>query len=223
MPIIINTPKWSWLVQSEYDNGIFAMTIGSNILHWRKYKGISQQELAKQANITQKSISDIENGEWNPTIDTISKIAQALEIKTELIIKNRIAWKIIEVVDYMTQKIKNVDILKAMKLLYFADLESLHDNWNKIIGLQYIRRHRWPFNQDIYQLNDVFEKNWAKYNSQKFKTYLTISVSDQKFLDKIIDHYGKYKAIDLMNMSYDTAPMRWFKKWDEKWMGQIIL
>jgi len=39
------------------------MTIGSNILHWRKYKGISQQELAKQANITQKSISDIENGE----------------------------------------------------------------------------------------------------------------------------------------------------------------
>lgn len=95
MPIVKTTPKWSWLVQSQYDNEIFAMTIGSNILHWRKYKGISQQELAKQANITQKSISDIENGEWNPTIDTISKIAQALEIKTELITKNRITWKMI--------------------------------------------------------------------------------------------------------------------------------
>jgi transcriptional regulator with XRE-family HTH domain len=39
------------------------MTIGSNILHWRKYNGISQQELSQKANITQASISDIENGE----------------------------------------------------------------------------------------------------------------------------------------------------------------
>ncbi len=199
------------------------MTIGSNILHWRKYNGISQQELSQKANITQASISDIENGEWNPTIDTISKIAQALEIKMELITKNGIAWKMIEAIDYMTQRINNIDILKAMKLLYFADLESLQHNWNKIIGLQYIRRNRWPFNQDVYQLNDVFEKRGEKYNPKKFKSYLSLTQSDQQFLDQIINHYGKYKSAELMDLSYLTPPMRWFKKWDEKWMGKVIL
>jgi hypothetical protein len=46
----------------------------------------------------------------------------------ELITKNGIAWKMIEAIDYMTQRINNIDILKAMKLLYFADLESLQHN-----------------------------------------------------------------------------------------------
>lgn len=221
--MIQTSPKRSGLVKSDYTNNIFAMTIGSNILHWRKYKGISQQELAQKASITQASISEIENGEWNPTIDTISRIAQALDTKIELITKNRISWKMIEAVDYMTQKLNSIDILKAMKLLYFADLESFQRDGNKVIWLQYIRRNRWPFNQDIYQLNDIFEKKGEKYTPQNFKTYFSLTTSDKGFLDQIVDHYGKYKAVELMNMSYDTPPMKWFKKWDEKWMGEIVL
>ncbi len=223
MPIKKTIPTRSWLVQSDYSNEVFALTVWSNIFHWRKYKWISQQELSKQANITQASISEIENWDGNPTIETLNKIAQALSIKTELLTKNRLVRKMIEAVEYMSHSIKDLDVLKAMKLLYFTDLESLHQNWNKLIWLSYIRRNRWPFNQDIYQLNDIFPKDKERYQPCNFQTYLTLSNTDINFLNKIIKKYGEYPWIDLMDQSYETPPMNWFKKWDNKWMGQIIL
>lgn len=223
MPIKKTTPSRSSLVKSDYSSEVFALTIWSNILHWRKWRGISQQELAKTANLTQASISDIENGEGNPTIDTLNKIAQALQVKTDLLTKPRLVRKMIEAVDYMAQKINSIDILKAMKLLYFTDLESLNKNGTKLIWLQYVRRNRWPFNQDVYQLNDIFEKKGDKYTSAEFQSYLTLTPNDKAFLDKIITHYGKYSSTELMNLSYQTPPMKWFTKWDNKWMGKIIL
>lgn len=223
MPIITTLPSWSHLVGADYSNEVFALTIWSNILHWRKYKWISQQELAKKANITQASVSEIENGDGNPTIETIGKIAHALKIKIEMITKNCVVWKMLEAIDYMTQTIKDIDVLKAMKLLYFADYESHKSQGVKVIGLQYVRWMRGPFNQDIYQLNDVFDKENDKYLPANFKTYLSLTLSDQKFLDKIIKHYGKFKSADLMNLSYKTEPMKPFKIGDNKGMWKIVL
>ena len=223
MPIIKTLPKRSQAKKSNYDNELFSMTIGSNIFHWRKYRWLSQQELAKKSELTQTSISDIENWDGNPTLETLFKISSALEIPINLIIKNKIIRRMIEAIDYITQTLKDVDILKAMKLLYFIDFESQQKLWQKIIWLEYKRRSRWPFNQDVYQLNDIFTKKSEKYIPQKFKSYITLSTTDQKFLDTIIEHYWNYKSAELMNLSYQTPPMRWFKKWDEKWMGKIIL
>lgn len=47
---------------------------------------MSQQELAKKANITQAELSKLESGDGNPTIKTLSKIAQALDVHASKII-----------------------------------------------------------------------------------------------------------------------------------------
>lgn len=223
MSLITQTPSRSSLVKSDYSNDVFALTIWSNILHWRKYRGMSQQQLSKKTWLTQAAISEIENGDGNPTIETLSKISKALDIAMDMMTRNRIMWKMIEAIDYMTKKIHDIDILKAMKLLYFADLESLQHQGQKVIWLQYIRWNRWPFNQDIYQLNDIFPKESEKYCSWNFASYISLSVADQSFLDTIINHYGQYTATKLMDLSYNTPPMKWYSKGDNKGMGAVVL
>lgn len=65
----------------------FAILEGlSPIRVWRKYKKIKMNELAKNVGISSAYLSQIENKKRNPTIDTLKKIAQALELDIEVLI-----------------------------------------------------------------------------------------------------------------------------------------
>ena len=62
--------------------------IGKNIKRIRQKKGISQDRLSKKADLALNTIVNIESGESpNPTIETLQKIANALEISIEELIK----------------------------------------------------------------------------------------------------------------------------------------
>lgn len=50
----------------------------------RKSKGISQEELARKANINRTTLSKIESGLRNATIDTLMRLARALDMSLEL-------------------------------------------------------------------------------------------------------------------------------------------
>ena len=52
--------------------------IARNILHYRKSKGWTQEQLAFESNSTDKYISDLQLAKRNATIDTVSKVAKAL-------------------------------------------------------------------------------------------------------------------------------------------------
>ena len=54
--------------------------IGKKISRMRKYKKISQKTLAQKSNLSQSFISHLEQGKRNPTINTIQKISQGLNI-----------------------------------------------------------------------------------------------------------------------------------------------
>ncbi|WP_346855412.1 helix-turn-helix transcriptional regulator [uncultured Draconibacterium sp.] len=54
--------------------------IGTRIRDLRESKGISQQNLAAICNFEKGNLSRIEAGRTNPTISTLYKISQALEI-----------------------------------------------------------------------------------------------------------------------------------------------
>ena len=56
------------------------MSINSNIKFYRNLMNISQRELGRRINKTGQLISSIEQGKTTPSIDTINKIALALEI-----------------------------------------------------------------------------------------------------------------------------------------------
>lgn len=63
-------------------------TIGKNIKKLREQKGISQDRLSKLADISLNTISKLELEESpNPTIETLQKIAKALEVEVDNLLK----------------------------------------------------------------------------------------------------------------------------------------
>jgi DNA-binding XRE family transcriptional regulator len=61
-------------------------SIGDNIRKIRDSKNISQQELADHSNVAKSTIHRIENGKLNPSIITIIKICEHLQIDINQII-----------------------------------------------------------------------------------------------------------------------------------------
>ena len=65
-------------------------TIGKNIRRYRKKLGLSQDKLSKLAEVAYNTIVKIESGEnQNPTIETAQKIAKALDVSIEDLIKEK--------------------------------------------------------------------------------------------------------------------------------------
>jgi len=63
-------------------------TIANNIKKYRTKLGVFQDRLSKMADITYNTIIKIESGgNQNPTIDTLSKVAKALEVGVDDLIK----------------------------------------------------------------------------------------------------------------------------------------
>lgn len=56
------------------------MNIGENIKNIRKEKGLTQAELGEKLSVSQQMIGQYENGKNSPQMDTLKKIAMALEV-----------------------------------------------------------------------------------------------------------------------------------------------
>ena len=84
-------------------------TIGKTIALLRKEKGMTQNELAEKMNVTDKAVSKWERDISCPDINTISKLADILDVSVEelLKVKNK---------DYLNDKNKDLInlILKAI-------------------------------------------------------------------------------------------------------------
>lgn len=62
--------------------------LGKNLKKLREKKGLSQDRLAKVADVANNTIIKIEQGKnMNPTLDTLKKIAKALEISIDELAK----------------------------------------------------------------------------------------------------------------------------------------
>mgnify|MGYP000677899247 CR=1 FL=1 len=61
---------------------------GDKVREIRKEKGLSQEELAHKANLHRTYIGMIERAEKNITLINIEKIANALEVSTETLLKD---------------------------------------------------------------------------------------------------------------------------------------
>jgi len=54
--------------------------LGNNVREVRQRKKWTQQELADECGVSRPRISEIESGEYNPSVETIEKIAQKLGV-----------------------------------------------------------------------------------------------------------------------------------------------
>jgi len=61
------------------------MNIGATIKQLRKEKGMNQTEFGNKVDITQATLSQIENGQTAPHKTTLKRICEVLEIPQELL------------------------------------------------------------------------------------------------------------------------------------------
>jgi transcriptional regulator with XRE-family HTH domain len=61
--------------------------LGLNLKKIRTKKNISQGDIARDLGVSRGFISTIENGKTNPTLSTISKLAKALSISSDELLK----------------------------------------------------------------------------------------------------------------------------------------
>jgi len=67
--------------QREWDRTAVARAVALKVLAYRTEHGLSQRVLAQRLGMTQPQLARLEAGEHNPTIDTLARLAQALEIE----------------------------------------------------------------------------------------------------------------------------------------------
>lgn len=61
--------------------------LGENLKRIRTLKGISQGDIARSLEVSRGFISTIENGKTNPTLATIAKLAKAVGVSVDELLK----------------------------------------------------------------------------------------------------------------------------------------
>lgn len=61
--------------------------LGNNLKRIRTKKGVTQGNIARSLGVSRSFVSNIENGKTNPTLATISKLAKALGIPSDELLK----------------------------------------------------------------------------------------------------------------------------------------
>ena len=84
------------------------MSIGENIKNARKKAGLTQKELAEKMGSTQQNLAQYESGKRNPKLETLNKIAGALEIPVSLLTSS---------LDSFEKEILRLDLIELIKNL----------------------------------------------------------------------------------------------------------
>ncbi|MFP4539374.1 MAG: helix-turn-helix domain-containing protein [Candidatus Paceibacterota bacterium] len=64
-----------------------SIKLGQNLKRIRTRKGISQGDIARTLDVSRGYISNIENGKTNPTLATIAKLAKAVNVSIDELMK----------------------------------------------------------------------------------------------------------------------------------------
>ena len=64
------------------------MSLGDKVRYAREQMGLTTQILAEKAGVSQPYISEIENGNKNPSAKTIMKLAASLNVPGEFLLRN---------------------------------------------------------------------------------------------------------------------------------------
>jgi len=64
-----------------------AEKLGRNLKRIRTQKGITQGDIAKSLGVSRGFVSNAENGKTNPTLATITKLANAVGVTTDELLK----------------------------------------------------------------------------------------------------------------------------------------
>ena len=73
----------------EWNRTALAHAVALKMLTYRTEQGLSQRALAQKLGMTQPQVARMELGEHNPTIDTLARLAQALDVEFVIDVRPR--------------------------------------------------------------------------------------------------------------------------------------
>ena len=74
---------------SSKNSSATKMLLGKNVKYFRYKNNLTQEKLAERCDLSPRYISDIENGNGNISIDTLTKLSEILNVKTYDLLKPR--------------------------------------------------------------------------------------------------------------------------------------
>ena len=61
--------------------------LGANVRHYRKLKGMTQEQLGLETGMERSYVSDLERGTRNPSVRALGRLAEALDIEPHALLE----------------------------------------------------------------------------------------------------------------------------------------
>ena len=124
--------------------------VGKNIKKVREEKGITQEQLAERLNVTRQAVSNWENEKTQPDIETLDRIALALDVDIERLIYGKERKLTIEKHYHTEKTVTNGVTFGAVlaMVISYVKWESigwaiLHGLLNWVYVIYYIIKYGW--------------------------------------------------------------------------------
>lgn len=127
------------------------MSIGENILNMRKRKGLSQEQLSEQVNVSRQTISNWELNETLPDANQLILLSKALNVSIDELVNNDIKGVIVEKVSN-TEKLAGL-VIKILKFIGVALLIMLVIDVVALILFTCFRKERTTTKNESATLN----------------------------------------------------------------------
>jgi transcriptional regulator with XRE-family HTH domain len=102
------------------------MKIGTTIRAFRLQKGLSQGDIEKKTGLLRCYLSRVENGHTVPSLDTLSKIAQALDLPIAQFFTDNLLGH-----EFKTQKLSDEELRFLSQIRHYS--ANLNDNDRKLL------------------------------------------------------------------------------------------
>lgn len=96
--------------------------LGKKIKQYRKNKKLTQEQLAELINIEIPSLSNIETGKFAPSLETVQKLCEVLEVNL---------WEL-----YFFKNLTETDMLKAINIKMESKPELIKTVYNFILSVE---------------------------------------------------------------------------------------
>lgn len=162
------------------------MSTSENIKRIRKERGMTQLELAQKCNILYQTLGKYERGILNPKLETMRKIANALDVTIGDIVDD---WG-----EYSIEEICN-DFTKVQERDYYKELNKRQISLiYELIGTIFKETGKYPINlNDIDGLNIFMDKKFTEYKTLSNEELKAIEKDVLNYLDFLLDKALKNK------------------------------
>jgi repressor LexA len=172
------------------------MNLGLRIKKFRLALGLTQNELAQKAKISRSYLADVENGRYNPSLNTLENIAEALNVPTDKLI-GKSASSIIEArLEELGMPLSELSEKSHVPLTFLLNLDNIVPDQEIDGGEQcftYISSIAWVLGIPGSKLRIAFARQEAPTNdgpmesaAESFATPITKSESEIYPVGKLV-------------------------------------